>query len=57
MLNNIGESGQTWHTHLLVFTDFESFLLNVINILFFLCKYPLLPSIMYLEYVEISNVK
>jgi len=34
MLNNVDESGQPWRTPLLISTDFESLLLNFINILF-----------------------
>ena len=55
MLSNVGESGQPWRTPLLISTDFESLLLNFISILFFLCKHPLLPLTMCLEYVEISK--
>jgi hypothetical protein len=35
ILNNVGENGQPWRTSLLNSTDFESLLLNFINI--FLC--------------------
>jgi hypothetical protein len=55
MSNNVGESGQPTRTPLLISTDFESLLLNFINILFFLYKYPLLPLTIYLEYAETSK--
>jgi hypothetical protein len=50
MLNDVGENGQPWHTHLLISTDFENLLLSFINISF-VCKYPQLLLTMYLEYV------
>ena len=34
ILNSVGESGQPWRTPLLIYTGFDSLLLNFINILF-----------------------
>jgi hypothetical protein len=53
-LNNAGERGQTWRTPLSFSTGFDSLLLNFISI-YFVCKYPLLPLTMCLEYVWISK--
>jgi hypothetical protein len=49
IFNNVSETGQPWHTHLLLLASLDNLELNVINILFCMCVCPLLPLIMNFE--------